>query len=148
MISQNTRLIHSIVLCHIPVPTDGFITTTGHGQRPAGSNPLEYTKNTRSCIMTSTGDDRLLYKRSTRVLGLRSTGVGICYSDPGRDLPTVRIIAPSSPMASVWPNTTAQWISAGYIVTGHSLIERVTIFLYLTVQEHNWFILVIYFKST
>ena len=63
MISQNIRLIHSIVLCHIPVPTDGFITTTGHGRRPAGSNPLEYTKNTRSCIMTSTGDDRLLYNQ-------------------------------------------------------------------------------------
>ena len=51
-------------------------------------------------------------------------------------------------MVSVWPNTTAQTISEWYMVVGHSLIERVTIFLYLTVQEHNWVLHVIHFKST
>ena len=34
----------------------------------------EYTENTRSCIITSTGHDRLLYLCSTQELGLRSTG--------------------------------------------------------------------------
>ena len=172
-VSQNTRLIHSIVLWHIPVPTNGFITTTGSvlrparsydhdrlrpagpttgydrlGLRPAGWNPSEYTENTRSCIMTSSGHDRWLYRRPTQVLGLRSTGVGIWYDDHGRALPTVRIIVPSSPRVSVGPNTTALAISEWYVVTGHSLIERVTIFLYLTVYEHNWFLHVIHFKST
>ena len=56
---------------------------------------------------------------------------------PGRALPTVRIIVPSSPMISVLPNITVQTISEGYLVIGHSLIERVTILLYLAVYEHN-----------
>ena len=51
-------------------------------------------------------------------------------------------------MVSVWPNITAQTISEWYMVVGHSLIERVTIFLYLAVQEHNWILPVIHFKST
>ena len=76
MISQNTQLIHSIV-CHIPVPTDGFITTTGHGRRPAGSNPLECTKIhgrvlSHRPVMTGyfiikTGHCRRIYTRFTRL---------------------------------------------------------------------------------
>ena len=65
--------------------------------------------------------------RPARYLGLR----------PGRALPTVRIIVPSSPMVSVLPNITVHTISEGYLVIGHSLIERVTILLYLAVYEHN-----------
>ena len=85
----------------------------------------------------------VLYKnwgcgRPARYLGLR----------PGRALPTVRIIVPSSPMVSVVPNITVQTISEGYLVIGHSLIERVTILLYLAVYEHNYFLHVRYFKST
>ena len=70
----------------------------------------EYTKNTRSCIITYTGHYRRLYKRLTQLLGLRSTGVGIWYYDPGRALPTARIIVPSSPRVSVWPNIIVQSI--------------------------------------
>ena len=55
--------VHTQYRITSPVPTDGFITSTGHGRRPAGSNPLEYTNNTRLCIMTPTGDDRLLYNQ-------------------------------------------------------------------------------------
>ena len=108
---QNTLKIHGRVLWHLPVTTDGFIIKTGHYRR--------------------------LYTRSTQVLGLRSTGVGIWYFDPGRALPTVRIMVPSSPMVSVWPNTTAQSISEWYMVVRHSLIERVTIISYLTDYENT-----------
>ena len=132
---------------------------------PVGQSPTEYTENTRLCTMTSTGHDRRLYNQDrsppttlytfypvgwspSQELGLRSTGVGIWYFDPDRTLPTVRNIVPSSPMVSVWPNTPAQTILEWYMVVGHSLIERVTIFLYLTVQEHNRVLDVIHSKST
>ena len=127
---------------------DRSLPTTLYTFYPVGQSPSEYTENTRSCIMTSTGHDRLLYKRPPQVLGLRSTGLSIWYFDSGRALPTIRIIVLSSPMVSVWPNTTAQTISEWYMVVWHSLIERVAIFLYLTVQEHNWVPHVIHFKST
>ena len=150
---QNTLKIHGRVLWHLPVTTDGFIIKTGPDRRlynqdrslpttlytfyTIRQSPSEDTENTRSCIMTSTGHDRRLYKHPTQVLGLRSTGVGIWYFDPGRALPTVRIIVPSSPRVSVWPNTTAQSISEWYMVVGHSLIERVTIISYLTDYENT-----------
>ena len=56
-VSQNTQLLHNIVICHMPVTPSGPITTTG----PVKS--LIYTKNTRSCIMTSTGYYRLPYNQ-------------------------------------------------------------------------------------
>ena len=93
--------------------------------------------NTRSCIMTSTGHNRLLIKGSPQELGLRSTGVGFSHSDPAVPLPTVRIIVPSSPRVLVGPSTTAQTIAERYVITGYSLIERITIFLFLAVYEHN-----------
>ena len=124
-----------------------IITYTGHDRRLNNQNrsrpttlytfytimqsSSEYTKNTRSCIITYTGHDRRLYKRLTQLSGLRSTGVGIWYYDPGRALPTVRIIVPSSPMVSVWPNTTAHSMPEQYMVVWHSLVERDTINSYL-----------------
>ena len=113
---QNTLKIHGRVLWHIPVTTDDFTSNTGHDRRLyRRPNTImwtssEYTKNTRSCTITYTGHYRRLYRRLTQLLGLRSTDVGIWYDDHGRALPTVRIIDPSSPMVSVWPNTMVQSI--------------------------------------
>ena len=44
----------------------------------------EYTKNTRSYIMTYTDHNRWLYIRPTLLLGRRSTEVGIWYNTHGR----------------------------------------------------------------
>ena len=58
----------------LPYDQDRLLPTTLYAFYPVGSSPPEYTENTRLCIMTSTGHDRLLYIRSTQELGLRSTG--------------------------------------------------------------------------
>ena len=127
--TKNTRLciLSSTGSDRLSYDPDRSLPTTLYEFYPVGSSPPEYTENTRLCIMTSTGYDRPLYIRSTQELGLRS----------GRALPTVRIIVPSSPRVLVLPNITAEPISRGYLVIGHSLIGRVTMLLYLAVYEHN-----------
>ena len=63
---QNTLKIHGRVLWHKPVTTDDFINDTGHYRRLYTRlytimwGSLDYTKNTRSCIMTYTDHDRWL----------------------------------------------------------------------------------------
>ena len=58
----------------LPYDPDRSLPSTLYAFYPVGSSPPEYTENTRLCIMTSTGHDRLLYLRPTQELGLRSTG--------------------------------------------------------------------------
>ena len=58
----------------LPYDPDRSLPSTLYAFYPVGSGPPEYTENTRLCIMTSTGHDRLLYLRPTQELGLRSTG--------------------------------------------------------------------------
>ena len=151
---QNTLKIQGRVLWHLPVTTDGFIIKTGHCRRlytrftQLGKVPQNTLKiHGRVLWHLPVTTDYFInvphkYWGSGRPASVSDT------SDSGRALPTVRIIVPSSLMVSVWPNTAAQTISERYLVVGHSLIERVTIFLYLTVQEHNWILHVIHFKST
>ena len=124
-----------------------LITTTGSVLRPAGYNPSKYTKNTRSGIVTSTGHDRLLSKVPHKNWGSRRPARYLRLR-PGHALPTVRTRVPVSPRVSVWPNTTAQLIAEWYVITERSLIERVTIFLYLADYEHNWILYVKHSKST
>ena len=58
--SKHTRsdMITSTGLLYNP---DRSLPTTLYAFYPVGSSPSEYTENTRLCIMTSTGHDRLLY---------------------------------------------------------------------------------------
>ena len=131
---QNTLNIHGRVLWHLPVATDGFIIKTGHCRRlyicftQLGKDPQNTLKIHGRVLwhlpVTTDYFINVPHKNwgSGRPASVSDT------SDLGRTLPTVRIIVPSSPMVSVWPNTTGLTISEWYMVVGHSLIERVTIF--------------------
>ena len=131
----------------LPYDPDRPLPSTLYASYPVGSSP-QNTLKIHGCVLwllpvTTDYFIYVLHKnwgsgRPARYLRLR----------PGRALPTVRIIVPSSPMVSVWPNITVQTISEGYLVIGHSLIERVTILLYLAVYEHNWILYVTHSKST
>ena len=120
--TENARwcIMTSTGYYRLPSNQDRLLPTTLYAVYPVGSSPPEYTENTRWCIMTSTGHDRPGYIRSSQELGLRSTGSvsktptrcnRLRCLRPGRALPTVRIIVPSSPMVLVVPKITAQTIS-------------------------------------
>ena len=107
----------------------------------------EYTKNTRSGNMTSTGHDRQPYKRLTQQSGLRSTG-------SVSEAPTPAVLGPPPGLyfcLHLWSRSVLIQLPKQYqnniMVVGYSLTERVTIFLYLTVHEHNWVLHAIHFKN-
>ena len=120
----------------VPNITKVRLTTTGSVLRPAGYNLSNYTMNTRSGIVTSTGHDRLRINVTLQNWGSRRPARLLRFR-PGHTLPSVRTRVPVSPRVSVRPNTTTQLIAELYVITKRSLIERATIFLYLADYEHN-----------
>ena len=107
----NTLKIHGCVFYHLPVPTGYLMIRTGHYRRlymrfTQWGQVLQNTLKIHGCVLlllpvTTDHFTFVLYKnwdsgRPARYLGLR----------PGRALPTVRIIVPSSPMVLVLPNIT------------------------------------------
>ena len=140
---QNTLKIHGRVLWHLPVTTDGFIIKTGQAPPPP---PPPVTADDFIHVLPSWVKSLRIHWKYTVVYYDIYHFINVPHKCFARALPTVRIIVPSSPMVSVWPNTTAQTITERYMVVGHSLVERVTIISYLADQEHNWILHVIHFK--
>ena len=128
-VPQNTLKIHGCVLWHLPVTTGHFIIKTGHCRRlPSWVKSLRiHWKYTVVYYDFYRSRPTTLLSFHTRI-GAPVDRRRYLILRPGCTLPTIRIIVPSSPRVSVWPNITVRTISEWYLVVGHSLIERVTIF--------------------
>ena len=105
-VPQNTLKIHGCVLWHLPVTTGHFIIKTGHCRRLYSrliqfGQVLQNTLKIHGRVLWHLPVTTDCFINVPKRIGAPVDRRRFLILRPGRALPTVRIIVPSSPMVSV-----------------------------------------------